>query len=60
MAAKQDQATSPAPSYEEDDGPQPAARRKWGTTGAFEVTPTDVTATGTETAPTDEGVVGVI
>ena len=55
MAAK-DQATSPAPSYEEDDGGQPAAQRKWGATRATKVTPTDATATGTQTAMrADEG-----
>ena len=57
MAAK-DQATSPAPSYEEDDGGQPAAQRKWGATEATKATPTDATATGTQTAPLDEVVVG--
>ena len=56
MAAR-NQTTSPVP-YEEDEndlvfsGPQSAAQRKRGATGATQVTPTDATATGTQTAPT--------
>ena len=63
MAAK-DQATSPAP-YEDDDedqvfsGTQPAAQRKWGRTDGGQATPTNATATGTQTAPRDEVVVEV-
>ena len=64
MAAKHSTATSPAPAYEEEDdqflaGNQSASRRKWGATGVLEVTQTNATATGTQTAPRDEVVVGV-